>query len=518
MSPNTKLQQVAIYCRVSTEEQADGFSLDAQKTVLTAYAESKGYKIFDYYVDEGYSGKDFDRPEVQRLFRDMRSKKFDAILVWKVDRFSRSNKDVLTVIDDELKPRKMRLLISTCDIDSSTPNGYMFISLLGTFAEYERTMIVERVDSGMTKRAEEGHWNGGKVLGYDNVNKHLVINEKESKIIKEIFLLRSQGLGYKSITNLLNEQGKRTKKGKLFSIPGVKLILENEVYIGNVVWGKHTQWNINRRKGKNENPIKVKGKHDPIIDMELWNKVQKVNQVQKENAITHSNFKGDFILTGILRCPACGAGTVMSKSKKNGKYHFYYMCQSHHSKGRVACGSNLIRKDLIEEKVLRVIQGIIQDKNLVDEIIEKLERDQKLDVSDLKHNLNIQKKGFLKLEEKQKKLDADYFNGLSPDTYDRLSNNLQDEIKITKEVIANIERELEKATSGFNIDKETVIEALKNFDKLFECATNEEKRVLMKALIKRIEMEPNRKDIKTIVFWFSEDNGLPVKTIRRTVS
>lgn len=517
---NDKKLSVAIYCRVSTEEQTNGFSLDAQQSTLVSYAESKGYQIYDCYIDDGYSGKDFDRPEVQRLFRDMRSRKFDAILVWKVDRFSRNNKDVLTVIDDELHPRNMKLLVSTCDIDSSSATGHMFISLLGTFAQYERTMIVERVDLGMQKRAVDGFWCGGKVFGYDNdkTNKTLVINEQESKIVKEIFQLRSQGLGYKAITNLLNEQGKRTKKGKLFSIPGIKLILENEVYIGNVVWGKHTQWNLKRRKGKNDNPIKAKGMHEAIIDMELWDKVQKVNQVQKENAITHSNFKGDFILTGILRCPACGAGTVMSKSKRNGKYHFYYMCQSHHSKGRVACGSNLIRKDLIEEKVLQVIQGIIQDKNLVDEIIEKLEREQKLDVSDLKHNLNIQKKELLKLEEKQKKLDADYFNGLSPDTYDRLSNNLQDEVKVTKEVIANIEREIDKATSAFKIDQDTVIEALKNFDKLFECATNEEKRVLMKSLIKRIEMEPNRKDIKTIVFWFSEDNGLPVKTIRRTLS
>src|SRR5690606_37254015 len=124
----------------------------------------------------------------------------------------------------------------------------------------------------------------------------LEINKEESEVVKKIYLLRSQGLGYKSIANLLNEQGKRTKNGKLFSIPGVKLILENEVYIGNVCWGKHRQWSSQRRKGKNDNPIRVKGKHDAIIDMDLWNKVQAVNKAQRATATTYSNFKGDFIL------------------------------------------------------------------------------------------------------------------------------------------------------------------------------------------------------------------------------
>ncbi|MDN4093767.1 recombinase family protein [Brevibacillus agri] len=403
-------------------------------------------------------------------------------------------------------------------MDSSTANGYMFISLLGTFAEYERTMIVERVDSGMSKRAESGYWCGGRVLGYDNVDKMLVVNEKESKIVKEIFELRAKGLGYKTIAKRLNEQGKRTKNNKLFSIATVKGILENEVYIGNVCWGKHREWNTYRRKGKSDSPIRAEGKQEAIIDIELWNKVQAINQAHKANSSRHSNFKGEFILSGILRCPACGSGTVMSKSKKNGKYHLYYMCQNHHSKGKTACGSNLIRKDLIEEKVIQVIKGIVQDKNLINEIITKIEKDRTLDTSELKQNLSIQKRELLKLEDRQKKLDADYFSGLSPDTYDRLSIQLQKEIKNTKEVIANIEREIEKITSGLNIDKELVIEALKNFEQLFDSASNEEKRQLVRSLIKRIEMEPNRKDVKTIVFWFSEDNGLPVNKERRALS
>src|SRR5690606_3548517 len=263
-----------------------------------------------------------------------------------------NNTDVLMLIDNHLTPSGKRLIITSIDIDSSTPTGYMFISLLSTFARYERATIIDRVNSGMQKRAKEGLWNGGQVLGYDNVDKGLDINEKESILVREIFLLRAQGLGYKAIVNILNERGEVTKKEKAFSIPAVKLILENPVYIGKVKWGQYRDWNSKRRKGKSE-PIYVDAAHKAIIKQELWDKVQSVNKLQEEAYSTNRNFKGDLFLTGVLKCPKCGAGTVMCKTKKrNGEgYHIYYMCQAYHSKGKTACSTNLIKKDVVEQKV-----------------------------------------------------------------------------------------------------------------------------------------------------------------------
>ncbi|MDR9507715.1 recombinase family protein, partial [Brevibacillus agri] len=154
-----KQKFAAIYTRVSTEEQRnEGCSLEAQQEELISYAQRKGYTVFDVYSDGGYSGKDYNRPEIQRLFRDMTSNKFEAIIVWRLDRLSRSNKDILTLIDDELTPRCIKLLVSTCDIDSSTIEGKMFISLQGTFAEYERNVIINRVKAGMKKRASNGEF------------------------------------------------------------------------------------------------------------------------------------------------------------------------------------------------------------------------------------------------------------------------------------------------------------------------------------------------------------------------
>src|SRR5699024_6046941 len=178
-----KSKRAAIYARVSTEEQALGFSLESQIEQLNIYLSNKGFagSMIDIFIDDGYSGKDFNRPNIQRLIRNLNE--YEVVAIWKVDRLSRNNEQVLSLINNYLHPFDKRLLVSTCDIDSSTPNGYMFISLLGTFAEYERTQIIERVNSGMQKRADKGKWNGGRILGYDNVEGSLVINEFESNIV-----------------------------------------------------------------------------------------------------------------------------------------------------------------------------------------------------------------------------------------------------------------------------------------------------------------------------------------------
>lgn len=354
--------KVAIYTRVSTEEQAkEGFSLEAQRELLERYAKDNGYEVYDTYCDDGYSGKNYNRPEIQRLFKHLYEGKFQAILVKSVDRISRRLSDISKLQDDVLVPNNCRLLVKDNNLDSSTSEGKMFINLLGTFAEFERGMIISRVKSGMEKRAEQGNWNGGVVLGYDNVKKQLVVNEKEALIVKRIFELRADGKGYKYIAGLLNKEGYRSKNGKLFSICTVKTILENETYIGKIKWGKRRDWDTKRRKGITDDCVLAEGKHEAIIPLDLWAKVQSVNKTNKESISKNRNFHGDFILSGILRCPACGAGTVMSKTKKRdgSGYHLYYMCQAFASKGIKACNSNLIKKEDIEKKVIQKVKELL---------------------------------------------------------------------------------------------------------------------------------------------------------------
>ncbi|GIO12187.1 hypothetical protein J19TS2_17420 [Cohnella xylanilytica] len=522
--------RAALYVRVSTEEQRkEGFSLGAQEEILRAYCESRGFEVYDLYSDGGYSGKNFDRPAMQQLLRDVDQDKFDIVLTVAVDRISRNNKEALTFIDDELHSRGKKLIVSTCDIDSSTDTGKMFISLLGTFAEYERRLIISRVKKGMEKRASEGKFNGGLMLGYNVINGALVVNEDEAETVREIFELRALGKGYKSIVNILNRKGKKTKgtthkPSGSFSTCAVKTILDNEKYTGSLDWGKKRDWSIKRRKGVSE-PIKVKGEHDAIIDPELWNKVQAVNQLQKKASLSQSNFKGEFILSGLLRCPVCNAGTVMSKSKKRdgSGYHLYYMCQNFHAKGKSVCSSNLVNKELVEGQVLQFIRTVLADESIVEGIMERLRSEETKSTAQLERDLHIQQTSLKKLLEKQRKQDDDYYaNVISATVYNRLSEAVEAEIIQQQQIVANIEREIDKVQSTVILNKEIIVEALKNFDELFDAATNEEKRSLLRALIKEIHMESNRKSIKNIVFWFTEDDGLaqtalPEQGTRRTV-
>src|SRR5690625_4675850 len=397
-----KNKSAASYARVSTEEQTMGFSLESQVEQLKNYLYSKGYSDsnIEVFVDDGYSGKNFDRPNIQRLISNLNN--FDVIAVWKVDRLSRNNEQVLSLFNNYLDPDNKKLLVSTCDIDSSTPNGHMFISLLGTFAEYERTQIIERVSSGMQKRAEKGKWNGGRILGYNNVDGALVINEHESGIVKEIFEFRALGHGYKSIVNHINTKGYRTKKGNPFGINSVKTILENPTYAGFIRWGLHKNWSEKRRSGRQQEVTLIPGKHEAIIDSTLWRRINEINEEQKKYARTTSNFKGEFILSGILKCPQCGKGMVMSKTKKpDNSYYLYYQCQNFHQRGLTACKSNLVPKEEIERKVLKKVKRLVISPDIVEGIYNSIKEDQSAEIRYYNNEIKLMEKELRKTLEEE---------------------------------------------------------------------------------------------------------------------
>lgn len=195
-----KTIRAAVYCRVSTKEQAEfGYSVDEQERLLMQYCESHGYDFIRSYTDRGISGKSIKgRAQLKMLLDDAKSKKFDIVLVWKINRISRALKDLLQIVD--LLERNSVLFKSiTEDFDNSTPMGRMQFQMMGIIGEFERGCISENVKMGMIAKAKTGSWNGGIVLGYDSMQvgnnnvkrpeKRLIVNEKEARIVKEIFQL-----------------------------------------------------------------------------------------------------------------------------------------------------------------------------------------------------------------------------------------------------------------------------------------------------------------------------------------
>ncbi len=527
-------KRAAIYARVSTDEQTKGFSLKSQEEQLIIYLKRKGYTDIEVFIDDGYSGKDFNRPNIQRLIRNLNS--FDAIAVWKVDRLSRNNEHVLSLINNYLKPYDKKLLVSTCDIDSSTPNGYMFISLLGTFAEYERTQIIERVSSGMQKRAQSGKWNGGKILGYDARKGELIVNEYESNIVKEIFELRASGHGYKSIVNHVNTKGFKTKKGNAFGINSVKTILENPTYAGFIRWGKHRQWSEKRRQGKQEKVDLIDGNHMAIIDQRLWERVQEVSEEQKKYTNT-SNFNGEFILSGILKCPQCGKGMVMSKSKKSDKeYYLYYQCQNFHQRGLAACNSNLVVKEDIEKQVLQKIKSLMISPSLIAAICSNIEQERSEDIKDYKKQLGFLEKELKEKKQEEAKLIAKARQAIREEneegekTYNLMLNQTVGEREEIEAKVHEHEIFIKNHSSNLTITKDQIVTALRDFDELFQIADYKTQKVLLRSIIKRIDLSEDRKSIKSITLWFEEGDDtpsppqiflgdfFPVNDVQRTVS
>jgi site-specific DNA recombinase len=197
---------------------------------------------------------------MQKLLKDIEKGHFNIVLIYKLDRLARSTKDSLE-ISDRLARHNIQLMSYSENIDTSSPGGKMFFTVMSSVAEMERGQIVERVKMGMNQRAKQGKWNGGICFGYNVVDKELAINQEEARIVKEIFELADKGYGYKKIVGILNQKGYKTKKGKEFSTNSLKTILDNPIYIGKIRFNQHENWSDKRRKGKSKDPIIVDGTH-----------------------------------------------------------------------------------------------------------------------------------------------------------------------------------------------------------------------------------------------------------------
>ncbi|WP_206207675.1 recombinase family protein [Virgibacillus indicus] len=363
----SEIKRVAIYCRVSTEEQAtEGYSITAQLQTLRHYTQLYGWDIAEEYVDEGISGKNIKgRPAMRKLVADVENDKFQAVLVWKISRLSRNMLDTLTLLD-KFEDYGVKFISYSENFDTGSPIGRLVVQLMASIAEMERNTLSENVKLGMKQRALEGAWNGGVVLGYDTVKKELIINEMEAEVVKLIYHMYADGKGLRAISNHLNRAGYKTKRNRQFSINGVAQILDNVIYSGKISWLKVENWDTKRRRGKNPNPIVVDGKHEAIISNELWGIVQ---ARRKSKSFKQRQSNEPFLLSGLLRCPDCNKGMVPSITTytlKDGtkRKHRYYVCGDFHNKGSSACKANSIKAYEAEDSVIERIEAILSKKRL----------------------------------------------------------------------------------------------------------------------------------------------------------
>lgn len=508
--------KVAIYVRVSTEEQAEhGYSIEAQLETLRNYCELYGKEVYEEYVDAGISGKSIEgRFALQRLLKDAENNLFQEVLVWKINRLARNSLDLLTTIE-QLKDWNITFRSFTEKFETETPTGKLTLQMMSAVGEFERNTTVENVKLGMKQRAKTGKHNGKLPLGYKSVHdpknssgrSKVIIIESEAIIVKKIFQLYASGRGLRSIANELNHSGCRTKTGNTFSTAGIKDILHNPFYYGKIRYNRYVNWSDKRRRGKNNEPIIVEGQHEAIVTNDLWNKVQFL--IQKRSITPSRIFNGEFLLTGLIRCPQCGAAMVASRTKsksKSGeiKNHLYYSCGAFRSKGSSVCSANSIRKQEAEEEVMNRLAQVLSKDSILKAIVDKINHRLSTRTIPLQAELEHIRSQLEQADSKKQKyldlfehgnVDKSFFTG-------RMQEIQADLIKFQAEK-SKLELEL-MDDSASPVVFEQVRELIYGFHQVLTTAPFEQRKTLLHLFIKRITMDTNKK-IETIELSFDEN-------------
>jgi len=292
-------------------------------------------------VDDGYSAKNLNRPHVQRLISDCKARKLDAVIVWKLDRLTRSLRDLLMLIDDVFRANGVEFISSTETIDTSTPSGRLMVNILGAFAQNERENTSLRTRTVMLELSKTGkHLGGRPPYGYTvNTDGFYEIEPNESKAVRMAFEIKAGGGSYSEIISALAAAGHTSRSGKPFERNTLYSMLRNEKYTGVYIYNRATAADENGHRNnwtsKPEEEIqRIPGGMPAIITSELWEAVRTMSQEGKALGGKNSA-KNIYLLSGRVRCAICGKGMTITNGGRNrdGTYWRAYRCKNKCVKG-----------------------------------------------------------------------------------------------------------------------------------------------------------------------------------------
>jgi site-specific DNA recombinase len=376
MNTNTAKQHrdsAVIYARVSSEEQVQGYSIQAQLRACREWAEKRGYNVVKEYLDEGFSASRHleKREAFKEMLSDAASKNhpFEVIIVHKLDRFSRDSLESFTS-RAILKRHKVRLLsVQEPVVGSDAPEDAFMEHILVGMAEFYSRNLAREIRKGLTERVRQGFLVFRPPYGYrrEVVEKREgqkrirtisrpVVDEAAAAVVRRIFDLSDRGIGYKTITKLLNGDGLRTSNGNLFKSNYVYLMLHNKAYIGVL------EYNFRPRYGAVE-PMTIPGFYPPIIDKDLFDRVQERMKLASQNWQNSYAKRTNYLLSRLVVCDACGH-RYLGTAAKSGQFH-YYSCGSYLKAGKAACPAPLLNKVKLETAVLAQLQQrILSPENI----------------------------------------------------------------------------------------------------------------------------------------------------------
>lgn len=527
-----KKVKVYTYTRVSTTMQIDGYSLDAQKSRMKAFAEYNDYEIVREYEDAGKSGKSIEgRVQFSQMMDDIKEGKdgVSYVLVFKLSRFGRNAADVLSTLQI-MQDFGVNLICVEDGIDSSKDAGKLMISVLSAVAEIERENIRVQTMEGRIQKAREGKWNGGFApYGYQLVDGKLEINEEEAVAIRVIFdQYVNTNIGSNGIAKYLENHGirkiqRQNGKNPLFDAHLVRLILRNPVYCGKIAYGRRRTEKVHGTRNdyhlvEQENYLLVDGLHEAIVSEEIWQaaQVKLLAQAKKYEHVNKGKDTRAHLLSGIVKCPVCGAGMYGNKCikhKKDGtkyKDFYYYGCKHRTmTRGHKCDYRKQINEELLDDAVAEIIVALVSKPKFATMMQEKI--NMKVDTSTIDQEVANHEKQLRQYYSTKSKL-MEEIDSLDPDDrhYIKRKADLDDRLyrmydKIEEEENLLVEARAKKqAIEAEKLTADNIYKVLIYFEKLYGVMNDVERRRFIEALISEIqifpERQPNGQWLKSIKF------------------
>ena len=505
--------KVYIYTRVSTTMQIDGYSLDAQKARMKAYADFNDYQIVGEYEDAGKSGKDG----------------VAYVLVFKLSRFGRNAADVLSTLQ-VMQDFGVNLICVEDGIDSSKDAGKLMISVLSAVAEIERENIRVQTMEGRIQKAREGRWNGGFApYGYRLVDGVLQINEDEAPAIRTIFEqyvntdTGANGLSKYLETHGFQKLARQNGTSPLFSATLIRAILKNPVYCGKIAFGRRKLEKIHGTRNEyhqvpQENYLLVDGLHEGIVSEELWNaaQVKLLAQSKRYEPVNRSKTEQAHLLSTLVKCPICGAGMYSNKCtkrKKDGtpyKSFSYYSCKHRKMQRGQKCDFNKqIQEEVLDNAVVEVIIKLVSNPKFAAMMQEKI--NSKVDTTAIEQEIAAAEKQLRQYYSIKSKI-MEEIDTLDPDErhYIIRKSDLDERLYKMYDKIEEAENNLmdarakKQAIEADKITGDNIYKVLICFEKLYNVMNPLERKKLMEHLISEIqiypERQPNGQWLKSIKF------------------
>ncbi|EHI98190.1 Resolvase domain containing protein [Clostridium sp. DL-VIII] len=521
--------KAAIYSRKS-KFTGKGESVENQIELCKFYAKNNGYDDIYIYEDEGFSGGNINRPEFKSMMKDAKSKKFDAIICYRLDRISRNVSDFSTLID-ELKKLGIDFISIREQFDTSSPMGTAMMFISSVFAQLERETIAERIKDNMYELAKTGRWLGGTPpFGFSSEPEYYLDNNSKQKkmmklspIDKDLSLVRfffEQYLFLGSLGKLqkyLLENNIKTKRNSNWDIKALQLLLRNPVYVkssdlvinylsnkGTIVFGKPNGNGIliyNKKDSKDKYKdisewILSISKHEGIIEDTLWIKVQRQLDKNKDLAPRLVNGSAYCVFNSVLHCAKCGGRMIQKQghiSKRTGNILRYYVCINKINPTATVCDSKNIRIDKLEESVLKELFKASENKGSLIKAIEEYKKSLETESID-KNNIKSYEKQISQKKLKIKNL-VDKLS-LNPNIYELLSSRIEElnkdlnKLKLKKSELENI-NDFKAAIKEIDAYTSMIL----NFKNLWENADHFTRRFLINSLINHISYNSDTNEI-----------------------